>query len=234
MPDDETQAPSGMGVPAEARNATKSVKNVAKDFDKAHVEQMMGNIKQNDVYCSKETAGVLVEFGDKPHQGERMDLAELRDAILAGKTVDDIVLDAPDLFHQYGRTLQKIEDVAARKRTRDWMTTGVWLHGPTCYCSDTPIGTNQWGCWFHSAIGSGVFFNVGTTLYVAEKFAGIALLRKKYVAQFSIVPAYVSRKADTSLPFMAARLGLQTFQSQWSKYLLSELVVTANHACWSI
>lgn len=46
-------------------------------------------------------------------------------------SVDQIAEEYPMLFHQYGRTLSKLEDIALRKRSRQWMTQGIWYWGPT-------------------------------------------------------------------------------------------------------
>jgi len=97
--------------------------------DKIHLEVMKGSLEANLLYCSKD--GDYKEFGTKPKQGERKDLDEIKNEILAGKKVDEIVLENPMLYHQYGRTLNKIEDIALRKKKREWMTEGIWYHGET-------------------------------------------------------------------------------------------------------
>ena len=57
---------------------------------------------------------------------------QIKNDILAGKvTVDQVAVDDPIKFHQYGRTLSKIEDLALRKQFRSWMTTCEWIYGPT-------------------------------------------------------------------------------------------------------
>ncbi len=67
-----------------------------------------------------------------PKQGKRVDLDSLKCAIVGGETtVDEVVMDNPMMYHKYGRTLNKIEDIALRQRSRDWMTEGVWYFGPT-------------------------------------------------------------------------------------------------------
>lgn len=109
-----------------------SYKNVAALLNKSHVEAMKGTLQQNDKYCSKQTKGELVEFGKRPEQGKRVDLDGLKDAILSGETtVDEITINNPVAIHQYGRTLDRIQTVALRSKTRSWMTEGVWYHGPT-------------------------------------------------------------------------------------------------------
>lgn len=107
-----------------------SMKGVAKQLGNCHVAVCRGNIDQNDDYCSKE--GQLREWGTKPKQGERKDLQLMRDDIMAGKrSVDEICVEHPEVYHQYGRTLSKLEDIALRKRFRTWETKGIWYWGKT-------------------------------------------------------------------------------------------------------
>jgi len=94
------------------------------------MEGMQGSLQQNDTYCSKNTAGELVEFGERPKQGDRGDLKDVVARVTQGERVDDILIDDPVFYHQYGRTLRDAEDVAARHQKRTWMTVGVWVHGP--------------------------------------------------------------------------------------------------------
>lgn len=87
-------------------------------------------IKENYDYCSKE--GDFTEHGTKPQQGRRKNLEELRDDVLSGlKTADDICCEMPTMFHQYGRTLTRLEGIFLRKQYRQWMTKGYWYWGKT-------------------------------------------------------------------------------------------------------
>ena len=100
-----------------------SVKGVAKQLNNAHVEMCRGNIDQQEDYCSKD--GEYREFGVKPKPGARTDLDGVRDDIMAGKTcVDDLAVQNPAMYHQYGRTLNKLEDIALRKKFRKKTTLG--------------------------------------------------------------------------------------------------------------
>lgn len=110
-------------------NPQSSAKNVGRLFGNAHAEPMAGSAYDNEDYCSKE--GELVELGEKPSQGARSDLSEIRDEISNGLSVDELTLERPHLFHQYGRTLCKLEDILLRKRFRTEMTAGFWYWGPT-------------------------------------------------------------------------------------------------------
>lgn len=72
------------------------------------------------------------EYGEMPEQGSRSDLRALCSRIMAEELkVEDILLDDPNLFHQYGRTFQATEDLMRRKRRRTCMTKGLWLWGLT-------------------------------------------------------------------------------------------------------
>lgn len=71
------------------------------------------------------------EFGTRPAQGARNDLTALVENVTSGEiNVDSIVLENPLMYHQYGRTLLKAEDLAMRKRYRTEMTTCDWYWGP--------------------------------------------------------------------------------------------------------
>lgn len=76
---------------------------------------------------------VIKEIGviSVSNQGERNDLKKIYKDIENGKKVDDIAVEDPELFHQYGRTLNKLEDIALRKKYRTEMTKGTWLYGKT-------------------------------------------------------------------------------------------------------
>lgn len=90
---------------------------------------MKGHLIQNDDYCSKQNS--LTEFGVRPKQGHRTDLDRLRDRIMSGESVDTITIENPMAYHQYGRTLNRIEDIVMRERHRTEMTTCEWIYGDT-------------------------------------------------------------------------------------------------------
>lgn len=97
--------------------------------DGTHIEKAKGSPQSNVKYCSKE--GDTKERGDRPIQGERKDLQEVADAIKNGKSVDEICMEDPETYHQYGRTLEKLEDIVQRQKYRTEMTTCTWITGPT-------------------------------------------------------------------------------------------------------
>lgn len=108
-----------------------STKNVAKELGKCHVKMCDGNIDQNCDYCSKDDN--VVEWGERPNrQGNRVDLNAVKQWIVNREmSVDEIALLKPMIYHQYGRTLHKIEDIVLRGLFRTEMTKGIWYWGKT-------------------------------------------------------------------------------------------------------
>lgn len=106
----------------------QSYKKIGKLLGNSNCRPCKGNLEQNEAYCSK--SNELIEFGNKPSQGERKDLAMLKDDILNNTiTSEDIMCTNPMTYHLYGRTIDKLEDVALRKKYRSWMTIGSWYYG---------------------------------------------------------------------------------------------------------
>jgi hypothetical protein len=75
---------------------------------------------------------IKINKGKLSRPGERCDLEDVAEDIMQGRTtVDEIVETMPSLFHQYGRTLSRVEDVALRKKFRNWRPVVYWFWGPT-------------------------------------------------------------------------------------------------------
>lgn len=107
-----------------------SLGKIGKMFGEIHsnVKPMYGSIRENEAYCSKESE--LFEVGDKPKQGIRSDIKESIDLIVSGAlTPDEICIEDPIFYHQYGRTLEKASAIGLRKRFRTKMTEGIWIWG---------------------------------------------------------------------------------------------------------
>lgn len=129
----------------------------AKLVNHMHIEERKGTSKQAAGYCKKgshpsypdgmekwevhenyfdnpndEFLVEGFEFGTISRQGRRTDLKSAAAAVMAGdKTAEEIACMDPNTYHQFGRTLEKIEDIRLRKVSRSWMTTCLWIHGPT-------------------------------------------------------------------------------------------------------
>ena len=113
-----------------AKTLSSAIKILQNHFGvKCHVEIIRGTLEDNEDYCTKDND--YYTLGTPNKQGIRTDLIEIKNEILNGKKVDDITLENPNIFHQYGRTLNKIEDLAMRKKFRTEMTKGIWYYGKT-------------------------------------------------------------------------------------------------------
>lgn len=117
------------------------LKSASKLLGNVHVIKCNGTPQQNRIYCGAEDYekdGKLKlknlnfkEFGTLPIQGKRNDIVELKNRIINGEKLDDITIENPMAYHQYGRTLSKIEDICLRKKKRSENCVGTWYYGPT-------------------------------------------------------------------------------------------------------
>lgn len=78
-----------------------------------------------------ETYECLPDEDAIPRQGKRTDLKKMAEEIMEGKSVDEMCVENPMAFHQYGRTLSRLEDIRNNRKKRNFMTKGIWLWGPT-------------------------------------------------------------------------------------------------------
>ena len=97
-----------------------------------HFKKCRGSSKENISYCSKDNN--FVEFGEEPKQGISSDLDDYFNKINIGEiTSEEILIENPQMYHQYGRTFEKLEDSYRNKKCikRDFETNGIWLCGKT-------------------------------------------------------------------------------------------------------
>lgn len=101
------------------------------EIGNSHMESiMLTDMDTCAGYCKKD--GLSKEYGNLPAQGRRNDLQEICEDITSGQTsVDEILLSNPIMYHQYGRTFEKTEDLRMRKIFRTEMTKGIWYYGQT-------------------------------------------------------------------------------------------------------
>ena len=75
--------------------------------------------------------GTLKE-GFNNGKGKRNDLDDLKDSILSGATtVKKIMITEPMMYHQYGRTLEKLQDYVDSRWKRTEPCKIEWRYGPT-------------------------------------------------------------------------------------------------------
>lgn len=103
--------------------------SMKKKLLRSHIEKAKGSAQDNRKYCTKDNN--FKELGIIPEQGKRTDLDELSKEIMEGRKVDDICIEQPMKYHQYGRTLNNLEDLRMRTEFRTEMTKGEWYYGKT-------------------------------------------------------------------------------------------------------
>lgn len=185
----------------------ESKKAVGKLLGNANCRPCNGSIQHQEDYCSKEK-GHYTELGTCPDkQGARTDLEAVRNEIINGLiSVDDIAIERPALFHQYGRTLTKLEDIALRKRWRNWMTEGIWYYGATgCGKSEKAFEnynpsthykyTEEWWDGY-----------TGQETLIIDELRGDTLRFREILALVDKHPHYVKRRCREPIPFLAKQV----------------------------
>ena len=114
---------------------------IKKRNKRANFRVSLGTPIQNRIYIfgpyekdgkSKPANPTAIEIGTLPEQGKRTDLAQVIQRITTEETsVDEITMTEPAIYHQYGRTLHRVEDLIMRKKFRNTMTTCDWIYGAT-------------------------------------------------------------------------------------------------------
>lgn len=131
-------------------------------FPTAHIEKMKGNFAQNEKYCSKE--GKLNEFGQRPTQGKRTDLIEVKKLIDSGKRPMEIVDEYDEhigtvfrhekCWNKYDRYKRQKKAQDDRTKPEVYIRWGAPGAGKTRWLDDT-YGLDGWrfapdnkGQWF--------------------------------------------------------------------------------------
>lgn len=142
-------------------------------FIGAHIESMRGDFKSNEKYCSKE--GQLTEHGQRPRQGERTDLQELKIQLDAGRRPLEIADEVDGMFtvvakhHRFAETYFQYK--RHKKLAHDREAPEVYVRigppgtGKTKWMDDT-YGIGNWvtapdnnGRWFDNCDSDVILFD---------------------------------------------------------------------------
>lgn len=95
-----------------------------------HMDPAKGNAKSNQKYCSKNHD--YEESGDCPAQGCRNDIANFRDAILAGESEEELIMSFPEMMAKYDRFYQRCRNLILKKEAKKRIIPEVIvITGPT-------------------------------------------------------------------------------------------------------
>lgn len=88
-----------------------SFKSIKRDIPRAHIEMARGTPKQNFKYCSKD--GDFYEFGDRPVQGARTDLNEIKELLLKKTPMKSISDQYFGDYIRYHKGFERYRDLHA-------------------------------------------------------------------------------------------------------------------------
>lgn len=169
----------------------------------AHIEPMKGTFIQSDKYCSKESQ--LEWVGTRPSQGSRTDLKELHEKIKLGWSVDSILNDDPQAFHQFGRTLLALEDSRLAKLSRSTPTIGLWLWGGTGL-GKSRLSFEKYTCETHYVVNledKGWYENYqGQSIFIIDDFRG-SISYSQLLRLTDRYPMTLPRRARQPVPFVS-------------------------------
>lgn len=125
----ENQTPHLQGYVEFTSAKTLSAVKKTLGSDRIHLEKRRGTPRQASDYCKKDND--FIELGEMSSQGERTDLTEIKDMILSGTPIEEIMTEYTATYAKYRNTFKDLADLAHRKLKRTEMTKGTWIHGPT-------------------------------------------------------------------------------------------------------
>lgn len=196
--------------------------------------KIRGTPEQNRTYCGaddylcektqkKKTANPdFKEFGKLPKQGDRKDLKELTDSILEGKeTTKSIKIEDPMKWHQYGRTLQAVEDLAFRKKFRTEQTQLQWIYGPKG-CGKTHKWKKDYDpetCYQFNELDNGFWCGYeGQETVIIDEFRG-NIPYKVLLQLADDAPYFVKgNKGGNPLPFISKKIIITSALPPWEIY----------------
>lgn len=97
----------------------KKLKEILNDTS-LHCEKRQGTREQARTYCMKENN--FVEFGDfNKSQGTRTDLKAVAKAVAEGESVNELALEAPEVFVKNFNGLRKLENIVTENKRKEEM-----------------------------------------------------------------------------------------------------------------
>ena len=155
-------------------------------------------------YAHKDLNNIYTR-GTPKQQGKRSDLDTLRNEIVAGRSVDQIVMENPMAFHQYGRTMERIETIHMRSVFRNFTTTCDWRYGPTA-TGKSEIAFKDFTPSTHYVWRDDGGWQDGYTqqhTIIIEEFRGSIPFRDLLMMVDSHPSYYVRRRGKETVPFVS-------------------------------
>ncbi len=90
---------------------------------KAHFEVLRGSIKDNEEYCSKE--GTYTALGQFVSRGYRSDLHNIKDDLMNGATMYEVMDNYTGDFVRYSNGIQKMKSLIDKKKGLKWRDVDV-------------------------------------------------------------------------------------------------------------
>ena len=175
-----------------------------------------GTPTQNAIYCGREDYeckdkkkvqnDLYEEHGTLPVQGARTDLVDVCADILSGVvTVNQLVCKDPYFFHQYGRTLDRIEDRKNASLFRTEQTKGIWYWGPTG-CGKSHVALQDFSPSTHYIVSMQDYpwmdmYTGQPTVVINDYRTGIAF--SELLQMVDKWPYYVRRRCRAPTAFLA-------------------------------
>lgn len=175
-----------------------------------HILPCDGSTESNIAYCSKTRPSdrmaneVFKEFGERPAQGNRTDIDSLRDRIVEGEEVDDMIMADPIICVRFERCLDRMANIVMRKKFRTEMTTCDWFWGPTGvkkstlaflgFSADTHYNFPNDGGWWDN-------YRQQDTVIINEFRGGIKF--SELIDLIDMHPKEVRRRNKPPLPFIS-------------------------------
>lgn len=174
---------------------------------KCYIRIQRGSYKHNWKYCSKD--GKIHEFGEQPKQGARNDLTSIKDEIINNQTtVEDIIIERPNMYHSYGRTLEKIEEISLRKKFRMWEMDVRWYYGNTGVGKSKYLweGYDPDKVYYWRDDGGWQDEYRGQEIVVIDEFRGDTMTYKQLLRLTDRYPYGLRRRGKTEYPFLAKKI----------------------------